>query len=134
MHGQKLSSIDLKNKVALIDFWATWCEPCRKEMPGYQLLQDRYGSQGLVIIGFKVDVMEDTEDPIKFAQELGIRYPIAIGTEEIRNKFGGLQGLPTTYVYDRQGILRSKVIGFEYTSVIEKTIKKLLTTNGTGNS
>ncbi len=126
LHGRRLASTDLKNQVVLIDFWATWCAPCRKEMPGYQTLLDRYGSQGFVVIGFKVDVMADTEDPIRFARELGIRYPIAVGSEEIRNKFGGIEGLPTTYVYDRQGILRSKIIGFEYTSTIEKRIKQLL--------
>src|SRR5262245_50285425 len=122
LHGRKIVSGSLKNKVALIDFWATWCAPCRKEMPGYQKLLDRYGSRGLVVIGFKVDFMEDTEDPIRFTKELGIFYPVAIGSEEIRNKFGGIQGLPTTYIYDRRGILRSKIIGFEYTTTIEKII------------
>jgi thiol-disulfide isomerase/thioredoxin len=126
LQGHQLTSTSLKNKVALIDFWATWCAPCRTEMPGYQKLHDRYASQGLVVIGFKVDVMADTEDPKNFIQQLGIHYPIAIGNEEIRNKFGGLQGLPTTCIYDRQGILRNKIIGFEYTSTIEKIIKQLL--------
>jgi thiol-disulfide isomerase/thioredoxin len=126
LNGHQLASTSLKNKVALIDFWATWCAPCRKEMPGYQMLQDRYSSRGFVVIGFKVDVMADTEDPLRFIHELGIHYPIAIGSEDIRAKFGGLQGLPTTYIYDRQGILRNKIIGFEYTDTIEKTIKELL--------
>ena len=126
MHGRKLTSRDLKGKVALIDFWATWCEPCLKEMPGYQKLLDQYGSRGLAVIGFKADIMEDSEDPILFTKRLGISYPIAVGTEEIRSKFGGLQGLPTTYIDHRRGILRSKVIGFEYTSTIEKAIKPLL--------
>jgi thiol-disulfide isomerase/thioredoxin len=126
LNGRKLASADLKNKVALIDFWATWCAPCRQEMPGYQKLLDQYGSQGLVVIGFKADMMADTEDPVRFARELGIRYPIAVGSEEIRNKFGGIQGLPTTYIYDRQGILQVKVVGFEYTGTIEQRIKPLL--------
>ncbi|PWT87629.1 MAG: hypothetical protein C5B54_12010 [Acidobacteria bacterium] len=126
LQGHKLTSADLTNKVAIVDFWGTWCAPCRKEMPGYQALWEQYGPKGLVIIGFKVDVMADTEDPAQFLRELGIHYPIAVGSEKIRNKFGGLQGLPTTLIYDRKGILRKKIIGFEYTSTIEQIIKSLL--------
>jgi len=126
LQGNKIDSSELKNRVALINFWATWCEPCRKEMPGYQSLLDRYGSKGLTVIGFKADVMTDTEDPMQFTRQLGIHYPIATGTNEIRKKFGGLEGLPTTYIYDRHGILRNKIIGFEYTGTIEKIIQKLL--------
>ena len=126
LHGRKISSEDLKNKVVLVDFWATWCAPCRKEMPGYQKLLNRYASKGFVVIGFKVDFMEDMEDPLRFIKELGIQYPIATGSEAIRNQFGGIQGLPTTFVYDRKGILRWKTIGFEYTETIEKIIQPLL--------
>jgi thiol-disulfide isomerase/thioredoxin len=126
LQGKTLTSADLRGKVLLVDFWGTWCEPCRTEMPGYQALQNKYGSAGLVVVGFKVDVMADTEDPLQFAQKLEVRYPLVVGTEEIRSKFGGLEGLPTTMIYDRNGILRSKVIGFEYTTVIESTLKTLL--------
>ena len=109
--------------MVLIDFWATWCQPCKKEMPGYQKLADRYGAQGFAVIGFKLDIMADTEEPRAFARRLGIRYPLAVATDEVKNKFGGIEGLPTTFIYDRQGILRQKIIGFEYTDVIEKDLK-----------
>src|SRR5262245_2611517 len=85
--GQKLSSSDLKNQVVIIDFWAPWCAPCKKEMPGFQQLQDRYAKQGLIVIGFKAEVMADTEDPIEFAKKLGIRYPLAAGSAQILEKF-----------------------------------------------
>jgi len=125
-HGSKISSADLRGKVVLIDFWATWCQPCKKEMPGYQKLADRYGSRGFAVIGFKLDIMADTEEPRAFAMHLGIHYPLAVAIDEIKNKFGGIEGLPTTLIYDRQGILRQKIIGFEYTDVIEKNLKPLL--------
>ena len=126
LQGNKISSADFHGKVVLVDFWATWCQPCKQEMPGYQRLLDRYGSQGLVVVGFKFDTMRDTENPLRFAKRIGVRYPLAVATDDLRQKFGGIEGLPTTMLFDRDGILRQKVIGFEYTEVIEKDLKSLL--------
>ena len=126
LQGQSLSSADLRGKVILIDFWATWCQPCRKEMPGYQRLVDEYGSHGLVVIGFKFDNMPDPEDPLQFARGIGVHYPLAVATDDLKEKFGGIEGLPTTMLYDRQGVLRMKVIGFEYTNNIESALRPLL--------
>lgn len=126
LRGHEISSADLRGKVVLIDFWATWCQPCKKEMPGYQALLDKYGSRGFAVIGFKFDTMMDTEDPGLFARKLRVRYPLAVASDEIKSKFGGIEGLPTTMLYDRHGILRKKIIGFEYTNVIESEVKKLL--------
>jgi thiol-disulfide isomerase/thioredoxin len=126
LRGKELSSADLKGKVVLVDFWATWCQPCKKEMPGYQKLLDLYGKRGLAVVGFKFDTMADTEDPLLFARRIGVRYPLAVVSEELREKFGGIEGLPTIMLYDRRGILRNKIVGFEYTSVIESKLKLLL--------
>src|ERR1700751_4680873 len=68
LQGRPLYSADLRGKVVLVDFWATWCHPCKKEMPGYQKLLDRYGSRGFAVVGFKFDTMRDTQDPVLFAQ------------------------------------------------------------------
>ena len=126
LQGREISSANLRGKVVLIDFWATWCQPCKKEMPGYQKLADHYGSEGFAVVGFKFDTMTDTEDPILFAKKIGVRYPLAVASDDLKQKFGGIEGLPTTMLYDRQGILRQKVIGFEYTEVFESEIKALL--------
>src|SRR5262249_26067104 len=66
-----------------------------------------------------------TEDPLSFAKKLGIRYALAVASDEVKSKFGGIEGLPTTMLYDRQGKLREKIIGFEYTKVIESELKPL---------
>src|SRR5271169_935585 len=126
LQGREISSADLRGKVVLIDFWATWCKPCKQEMPGYQKLVDRYGSLGFAVVGFKFNDMPDTEDPVLFAKKIGVRYPLAVAPDDLRQKFGGIEGLPTTMLYDRQGTLRYKVIGFEYTDPVESQIKPLL--------
>jgi len=66
LQGRRISSAELHGKVVLIDFWATWCQPCKQEMPGYQELADQYGPQGFVVVGLKFDTMKDTENPLKF--------------------------------------------------------------------
>lgn len=126
LQGREFSSADLRGKVVLIDFWATWCQPCKKEMPGYQKLLDRYGSRGFAVVGFKFDTMPDMEDPDQFAKRIGVRYPLAVAADDLKQKFGGIEGLPTTLIYNRQGELREKVIGFEYTDAIESKLKPLL--------
>lgn len=126
LRGQEIHSEDFHGKVVLVDFWATWCKPCEKEMPGYQKLLDRYGPRGFGVIGFKFDTMMDTEDPFSFARRKGVRYPLAVASDELKQKFGGIEGLPTTMLYDRQGVLRKKIVGFEYTNVVEEDLKPLL--------
>lgn len=126
LQGREISSAELRGKVVLIDFWATWCQPCKKEMPGYQKLLDSYGSRGFAIVGFKANMMKDTENPVEFAKKIGVIYPLALATTDLTEKFGGIEGLPTTLVYDRRGILRKKVIGFEYTDTVEAELKQLL--------
>jgi thiol-disulfide isomerase/thioredoxin len=126
LRGREISSADLRGKVVLIDFWATWCQPCKQEMPGYQKLVDRYGLRGFAVVGFKFDTSTDTEDPTLFAKKIGVRYPLGVAADDLKQKFGGIEGLPTTMLYDRQGILRKKVIGFEYTDAFDSAVKSLL--------
>ena len=126
LRGHEISSADLHGKVVLIDFWATWCQPCKKEMPGYQKLLDRYGPRGFVVIGFKFDTMADSENPISFAKKIAVHYPLVVASEDLKQRFGGIEGLPTTMLYDREGKLRKKVIGFEYTDAFESAINSIL--------
>ena len=126
LQGREILSADLLGNVVLIDFWATWCQPCKKEMPGYQTLLHRYGPRGFVVVGFKFDTMADAEDPLIFAYRIGVHYTLAVAPDDLKQKFGGIEGLPTTMLYDRQGILRKKVIGFEYTETFESAVKQLL--------
>src|SRR2546428_4640989 len=98
LQGRDISSTDLRGRVVLIDIWATWCQPCKKEMPGYQKLLDRYESRGFAVVGLKSTIMMDTEDPIKFANEIGVHYPLVVASADMVQKFGGIEGLPTTMI------------------------------------
>jgi thiol-disulfide isomerase/thioredoxin len=124
--GRTISAADLRGKVVLIDFWATWCEPCKREMPGYQKLLDSYGSHGFAVVGFKASMMADAVSPSRFAKSIGVHYPLIVANDGLLQKFGGLEGLPTTMIYDRGGTLREKIIGFEYTNIVEAKVRPLL--------
>jgi len=109
LDGKSISSKDLRGKVVLVNFWATWCGPCRAEIPDLVALQDKYRDQ-LVILGISED--ETGEEPVrKFAAKYNINYTVAMATPEIRAAFPNVMALPTTYVLDRDGKLAQKNVG-----------------------
>ena len=93
---------------------------------GYGFESKTNDVRGFVVLGFKFDNMPDMEDPLAFARGVGVHYPLALATDDLKRKFGGIEGLPTTLIYDRQGVLRMKVVGFEYTDKVESVVKPLL--------
>ena len=86
--------------MALVDFWATWCAPCRKEMPGFEELQKKYRDRGLVVIGIALD--SDGGEVAKFARELGVTYRLLLSQSEVEKSWGGILGIPTTFLVDRE--------------------------------
>ncbi|HKW63258.1 MAG TPA: TlpA disulfide reductase family protein [Candidatus Acidoferrum sp.] len=124
LDGKPLSLADYKSKVILLNFWATWCGPCRAEIPDLVELQKKYKDQ-LQIIGLVVD--DDDEDAIKkFAEKLGINYPIAIATDEMRTEYGGIPALPTSFVLDGEGRVVQKHEGLRDPVLYEVEIRSLL--------
>jgi thiol-disulfide isomerase/thioredoxin len=122
--GQTLSLDDYKGKVVLLDFWATWCGPCRIEIPGFVELQKRYRDAGLAIIGISMD---DSADPVKeFYTQFKMNYPVAVGDEKLAELYGGVLGLPTSMLIGRDGRIYSKHVGLTDVSVFEKEIRELL--------
>lgn len=124
LDGRSFCSDQLHGKVLLIDFWASWCGPCKKEMPAYQKFQDAYGSKGLVVIGIGLS-MDNPANLKKFARALGVRYKLLMGTVRVQNAFG-LKGIPTTILVDRKGIVRARVVGFDYPAKLKRKIRALL--------
>jgi thiol-disulfide isomerase/thioredoxin len=124
-NGKTMQLSSLKGKAVIVNFWATWCEPCKIEMPWLVELQKKYGPQGLQIIGVAVD---DSEEKIisAFSHKMGVNYPVLQGTEKVADLYGGVDGLPTNFFLDRSGKVVDRVLGLVSESVIEDAIKKSL--------
>ncbi len=124
LEGKLLSLAEYKNKVVLLNFWATWCGPCRAEVPDLVELQNKYKDQ-LQIIGLVVD--DDDQAAIKkFAAEFGINYPVALATDAMRLEYGGIPALPTSFVLDAQGRIVQKHEGLRDPVLYEVEIRALL--------
>ena len=125
LEGNSLKLSSLKGKVVLLDFWATWCPPCRAEIPHFKELYSQYKGKGLEIIGLSID--QDGEAAVRpFAKENGINYPLAIGNQALTQVYGGILGIPTTFLIDKQGKIAQKYIGYHEKEVFEKEIQALL--------
>jgi thiol-disulfide isomerase/thioredoxin len=127
--GQTLKLSSLKGKAVIVNFWATWCEPCKIEMPWLIQLQQKYGPQGLQIVGV---AMDDTEEKTisEFAHKMGVNYPVVIGTEKVADSYGGVDGLPISFFLDRSGKVVDHILGLVSESQIESSIQKSLAQGG----
>jgi thiol-disulfide isomerase/thioredoxin len=125
LRGRNLRLSDYKGKVVLLNFWATWCPPCRAEMPDLIKMQREYRSKGLQVIGITYPP-EEIGEVRQFVRKLGVNYPIALGTKETKTLFDESETLPVTIVIDRQGNVRERIEGILLPEEFEQKIKPLL--------
>lgn len=116
---------DYRGKVVLINFWATWCPPCIKEIPDFVALTDEYEEKGLVILGISLDKNPQQVLP-GFIRKYKINYPVLLDDGRVAGAYGGVTAIPTTFLVDREGNIREKYVGARSRSVFENDIKRLL--------
>jgi thiol-disulfide isomerase/thioredoxin len=124
LSGQPVDLSAYRGKVVLLNFWATWCAPCQLEMPRFAAWQKQYGPQGLQIVGVSMD--DEPDGVRKLAGKLRINYPVVMGDEQIGTLYGGILGLPVTFLIDRQGQVIARFQGETNLNAMEEQIKQLL--------
>jgi thiol-disulfide isomerase/thioredoxin len=125
VNGNLVKLSDFKGKVVVLDFWATWCPPCRAEIPHFIGLQDQYGKQGLVVIGVSVD-QGGPQVVSSFVKANKVNYPIVLGNLDVAEQYDATNGIPTTFVIDRKGNIVSKHLGYTEPDIFENEIKNAL--------
>lgn len=125
LRGRTVRTSDYRGKVVLLNFWATWCPPCRAEMPDLVKWQRQYWSKGLQVIGITYPPTE-LRAVQRFIRSIGVNYPILLGTEETKALFDPGETLPFTVVIDREGKIRDKIEGIILPEEFEQKVKPLL--------
>ncbi len=127
-NGVPVKLSDFKGKVVLLDFWATWCGPCKIEIPWFIEFERKHKDKGLVVLGVSMD--EDGWTSVKpFVKDLGINYRVMVADSKIEEQYGGLDALPTTLLIDRDGKIASVHVGVASKQDFEDAIEKLLQTH-----
>ncbi len=125
LNGDVCRLADFRGRVVLLNFFATWCGPCRQELPDFVRLYERFKDKGLEIIGVSLD--QEGEAVLRpFIRQYGITFPIVLGTREVVLNYGGIKGIPTTFIIDHNGAIRDHFVGLRPRYVMEESVKKLL--------
>jgi cytochrome c biogenesis protein CcmG/thiol:disulfide interchange protein DsbE len=125
VQGKVFRLSDAKGTVRLVDFWATWCAPCREEIPMFKDLHATYGAKGFTLVGIAMD--DEGVDKVRpYVDELKIPYVTLIGDEGVAEAFGGIVGFPSKFLVDREGRIVDRWVGAVPRAVLEKRIQSLL--------
>ena len=131
LDGKRIKLSDFRGKAVLLNFWATWCSPCKQEMPWFVDLQKKYGSEGLVVLGVAMDD-SDASKIAEFTGQMGVNYPVLLGTEKVSEDYGDVQYLPTSFYIDRDGKFVGKGVGLLGRREVEDNIQKALASSVVG--
>ncbi len=131
LNGKKVSLADYKGRPVLVNFWATWCAPCKLEMPWFEELRGKYAGQGFEVLGIAED--DAGKDEIaKSALKLGATYPILLTDGKVARAYGGIDYLPMSFYVDGKGVVIEETAGLASKDAVEANIKKIIASTGTG--
>ncbi|MCX7985056.1 MAG: TlpA family protein disulfide reductase [Bacteroidetes bacterium] len=123
--GKMYELSKLRGKVVVLNFWATWCPPCRAEIPDFISVYSKYKEKGVEFIGIALD--KEGWKPVKnFVSRAGINYPIVLGTPQVVQAYGGIEAIPTTFIVDKEGNIAGHRVGLLRGAELEKAIQQLL--------
>ena len=125
LDGTPVDSEALEGSVVVLNFWATWCSPCKLEMPALQHLHEERSDDGVIVLGLATDA-GDGSDIIDFLDERGIAYPVGRATNAHRSAFGGINAIPTTFIIDREGLVQHRVVGYFAPPAMRAAVDRLL--------
>jgi peroxiredoxin len=123
--GGTFSSDSLKGKAAVVNFFATWCPPCREEIPGFVEVYEKYKDKGFVLVGISVDTDTRKNLPV-FLSERAVKYPVVTGDLETARAYGGVSSIPATFFIGKDGKIRNSHVGYMDKAAFEAEVKKLL--------
>jgi cytochrome c biogenesis protein CcmG, thiol:disulfide interchange protein DsbE len=124
LNGTRVTLKSLRGKVVLLNFWATWCAPCQIEMPVFSQWQQQYGPRGFQVIGISMD--DDAAPVRKLLAKLKTNYPNAMGDAQLGERYGGVMGLPLSFLIDRKGVVRARFQGETDLKTIERELNAML--------
>jgi thiol-disulfide isomerase/thioredoxin len=125
LEGKEVKLSDFQGKIVLLDFWATWCPPCRKAIPDLVSIQREFKND-VRVIGISFDLSSTQGELESFIENYGINYPVLLGTIDVAVAYGNIQAIPTTFIIDREGIITNKHIGLVPKSDLIQEIKLLI--------
>jgi thiol-disulfide isomerase/thioredoxin len=125
LDGHVVKLADLRNRPIVVDFWATWCGPCRASMPHLDEINSKFGRQGLAVIGMSVD--ENGPAPVRrFANSLGVKFTLAMANDEVLDAYGPIRSIPTTFFINRKGEIVRRVVGYIDGETMNTYVREIL--------
>ena len=124
LDGKWVRTSELRGRPIILDFWATWCAPCKSSMPHLSAIQSRYRDRGLVVVGLSMDDVEP-QAVRRFADRLGLTFRVALADDQVLDAYGPIRGLPTTIFINRRGEIVRRVVGFLDAETVEGYVREL---------